>query len=102
LGDWILHSRKGREGKGREGKGIPAGCSSPAKTWPRAAALALSSPLGKKGREREGVERRKKRTQMTPSRKAVYSFFIDKIQFKQILIKFSSEWYSYSNSNIKK
>ena len=39
--------------KGGRGEGIPDGCSSPAKTWWRAAALAQSSPQGRKARERE-------------------------------------------------
>jgi len=40
--------------KGKKGvSGIPDGCSSPVKTWWRAAALAQSSPQGRKERERE-------------------------------------------------
>jgi len=40
--------------KGKKGvSGIPDGCSSPAKAWWRAAALAQSSPQGRKARERE-------------------------------------------------
>lgn len=41
-----------------EGAGIPGVCSSPAKTWPRAAALAQSSPQ-RKGREGKESEREK-------------------------------------------
>jgi hypothetical protein len=62
FGCWIWRSRTGREGKGMCGH-TRVGCSSPAKrptkNW-RAAALALSSPLGKEEAEAEAETERDK------------------------------------------